>query len=194
MIEHKDGDPERLVALLRDKGMVEDVLVQSFDWAWLAVGDGVEHALVREDLHHVVPGHGDVVGAERSRLQAGEQRYDTIKERLTPDVAVLQLPIGAEGDFAGVIDLITMKGIYFEGANGEDIVEKDIPEHLPGPPATVGIVHFPGDFGEDYAEGVKIAAEANGLEVTFAQVTLPIALDAEQTEAVNTVYSLAGAA
>ena len=63
--------------------------------------------------------------------------------------------------------------------------------NLPGPPATVGIVHFPGDLGEDYLAGVKIAAEANGLEVVFEQVTLPIALDAEQTEAVNTVVTQA---
>lgn len=36
MIEHKAGDPERLVALLREKNVVDDVLVQSFDWGWLA--------------------------------------------------------------------------------------------------------------------------------------------------------------
>lgn len=63
--------------------------------------------------------------------------------------------------------------------------------NFPGPPATVGIVHFPGDFGEDYLAGVKLAAEANNLDVLFEQVTLPIALDAEQTEAVNTVVTQA---
>ena len=31
---------------------------------------------------------------------------DTIKERLTQDVAVLQLPIGSEGGFSGVVDLV----------------------------------------------------------------------------------------
>lgn len=35
MIEHKSGDPGRLVALLRSMGLVDDVLVQSFDWEWL---------------------------------------------------------------------------------------------------------------------------------------------------------------
>lgn len=63
--------------------------------------------------------------------------------------------------------------------------------NIPGGVSTVGVVHFPGDFGEDYLEGVKIAAEANGLEVIFEQVTLPIALDAEQTAAVNTVVTQA---
>jgi len=63
--------------------------------------------------------------------------------------------------------------------------------NFPGGAATVGVVHFPGDFGEDYLAGVKIAAEANGLDVIFEQQTLPIALDAEQTEAVNTVVTQA---
>jgi glycerophosphoryl diester phosphodiesterase len=36
MIEHKAGDPAALVELLRDKQLVGEVLVQSFDWAWLA--------------------------------------------------------------------------------------------------------------------------------------------------------------
>lgn len=61
--------------------------------------------------------------------------------------------------------------------------------NFPGGAATVGIVHFPGDFGEDYAEGVKIAAAANDLEVIFDQVTLPIAFDSEQTEAVGVVVN-----
>jgi glycerophosphoryl diester phosphodiesterase len=36
MIEHKDGEPERLVDLLRRLDLVDEVLVQSFDWRWLA--------------------------------------------------------------------------------------------------------------------------------------------------------------
>ena len=54
-------------------------------------------------------------------------------------------------------------------------------------PSTVGIIHFPTAYGEDYARGVELAAEANNLEVLFKQSTLPIALDPEQTEAVNTL-------
>ncbi len=61
--------------------------------------------------------------------------------------------------------------------------------NFPGGAATVGVVHFPGDFGEDYRAGVRLAAEKNGLDIIFEQQTLPIALDAEQTEAVNAVVS-----
>ena len=35
MIEHKAGEPEKLVSLLRRMNLIEEVLVQSFDWAWL---------------------------------------------------------------------------------------------------------------------------------------------------------------
>jgi len=38
---------------------------------------------------------------------------DTIKERLTANVAVVQLPIGAEGDYAGIIDLVEMNAIVY---------------------------------------------------------------------------------
>ena len=36
MIEHKRGEPERLIALLRRMRLVGEVLVQSFDWQFLA--------------------------------------------------------------------------------------------------------------------------------------------------------------
>jgi len=35
MIEHKAGEPERLVAVLERLDLIGDVLVQSFDWKWL---------------------------------------------------------------------------------------------------------------------------------------------------------------
>ncbi len=38
-----------------------------------------------------------------------------------------QLPIGQEGDFSGVIDLLTMKAFSFEGELGKEVIEKDIP-------------------------------------------------------------------
>src|SRR5262249_27834864 len=38
-----------------------------------------------------------------------------------------QLPIGAESDFEAVIDLIKMKAYYFDGDDGEDVREEEIP-------------------------------------------------------------------
>ncbi len=55
-----------------------------------------------------------------------EMSIGTIHERLTKNAVAIQLPIGAEDDFEGVIDLIEMKEVRFEGDNGEKIVESEI--------------------------------------------------------------------
>ncbi len=54
----------------------------------------------------------------------------SIRERLTPYAMPIQIPIGIESSFEGVIDLLTMKACYFEGEKGEKVVEKEIPENL----------------------------------------------------------------
>jgi len=59
-----------------------------------------------------------------------EKSLESIYERLSKNAVAVQIPIGAESKFEGVIDLITNKAIYFEGSNGERVVEKDIPEEL----------------------------------------------------------------
>ena len=51
-------------------------------------------------------------------------------EKLSHNAVVFQLPIGLESDFAGVVDLISMKAIYFEGSDGDQVVEKDIPDEM----------------------------------------------------------------
>lgn len=56
---------------------------------------------------------------------------DSIKERLTPNVAVLQLPIGAEADFQGVVDLVQMKALIWDGEDlGASWATIDIPEEM----------------------------------------------------------------
>ena len=53
-----------------------------------------------------------------------------LEEKLGHKPALITMPIGIEDNFQGVVDLIKMKAIYYEGANGEEVVEKDIPNHL----------------------------------------------------------------
>ena len=53
---------------------------------------------------------------------------ESLEKRLGVQGAAIQLPIGAEDTFEGIIDLIKMKAVYFEGAKGENVVYKDIPE------------------------------------------------------------------
>jgi elongation factor G len=56
---------------------------------------------------------------------------EQVKERLGANVVPIQLPIGAEEHFAGVIDLIRMKAIYWDEANmGTSYEARDIPEEL----------------------------------------------------------------
>jgi len=56
-----------------------------------------------------------------------EKDMASIHERLTPNAVAVNLPIGAEENFLGVIDLFKMKAVKFEGEKGEKIVEEDIP-------------------------------------------------------------------
>jgi elongation factor G len=56
---------------------------------------------------------------------------DQINQKLKIAAAMLQVPIGSEDSFQGVVDLVGMRAIYNEGARGETLVySKDIPENL----------------------------------------------------------------
>ena len=56
---------------------------------------------------------------------------DTIRERLGCRTAVVQLPIGAEGAFTGIVDLVEMKALVWQGEDlGASWDEVDIPEDL----------------------------------------------------------------
>jgi elongation factor G len=50
----------------------------------------------------------------------------SIHERLTKDAVLITLPIGQEKDLKGVIDLISMREVYFEGDRGEKVVYTEI--------------------------------------------------------------------
>ena len=67
----------------------------------------------------------DRAGADFLRVVA------QVKERLGANAVPIQLPIGAEEKFAGVIDLVRMKAIYWEEGNmGTSFELREIPENL----------------------------------------------------------------
>ncbi len=68
----------------------------------------------------------DRSGANPRKVVAG------LREKLRHNAVLMQLPIGLESDFAGVIDLVRMKALRFEGENGEHVVEEEIPAELLG--------------------------------------------------------------
>jgi elongation factor G len=55
---------------------------------------------------------------------------DQIKTRLGKNAIILQLPIGKEDDFKGIIDLFEMKAYIYNDDKGEDISIVDIPEDM----------------------------------------------------------------
>ncbi len=59
-----------------------------------------------------------------------EKSFNSILQKLTPNAVAISLPMGLEEKMAGVIDLIKMKALYFEGEKGIEVVEKEIPEEF----------------------------------------------------------------
>jgi elongation factor G len=66
----------------------------------------------------------DRVGADFFRC------VDMIKDRLDATVALVQLPLGAESEFRGVVDLLQMKALVWSDAMGENYDTVDIPPEL----------------------------------------------------------------
>ena len=66
----------------------------------------------------------DIMGANFYRV------VDQIHDRLKANAVPIQLPIGAEADFVGIIDLVKMKAYYYLDDKGVQIEERDIPADM----------------------------------------------------------------
>ncbi|MDB9823173.1 elongation factor G [Deltaproteobacteria bacterium] len=65
--------------------------------------------------------------------RAGANPYrvvDQLRTRLNHNSVLMQMPIGLEGNLSGVVDLISMKAIYFDGPYGETVRADEIPDNL----------------------------------------------------------------
>ncbi|MFX4272226.1 elongation factor G [Propionibacteriaceae bacterium Y1685] len=80
----------------------------------------------------------------------------TIRERLNATAAVMQLPIGAEADFLGVVDLVRMRALTWRGetAIGEDYEIEEIPADLADAAAAAreALVETVADHDDEFAE------------------------------------------
>ncbi|MCL5428904.1 MAG: elongation factor G [Chloroflexi bacterium] len=59
-----------------------------------------------------------------------ENSIDSIRERLGANAIPMQIPIGSEAEFQGVVDLLEQKAIIWEDETGSNPVERDIPVDL----------------------------------------------------------------
>jgi elongation factor G len=71
----------------------------------------------------------DRVGANPLKVR------DQLEEKLKHNAVLMQIPIGLEDQHKGVVDLVKMKAVYFDGRDGEDIRVEEIPEDLRRPAA-----------------------------------------------------------
>lgn len=56
--------------------------------------------------------------------------YEQIKDRLQANAVPIQIPIGSEGGFQGIVDLVKMRAIIYKDDLGKEIEEADIPNEL----------------------------------------------------------------
>ena len=66
----------------------------------------------------------DITGADFYKV------LDMMKDRLKCNAVPIQLPIGSEADFEGIIDLVTMKAYYYLDDMGKEIEVRDIPADM----------------------------------------------------------------
>ena len=102
----------------------------------------------------------------------------TIHDRLQANAHPIQLPIGAEDLFEGVIDLVEMKAIYNEGSVGENLVEKEIPAEYQDQAEEYreklieAVAEFDEDFMEKYLGGEEITIDE--LKAAIRKATLSV--------------------
>ena len=101
----------------------------------------------------------DIIGADFFRV------LDMVKDRLKANAVPVQLPIGAESTFTGVIDLLHMKEEIYQDALGQTIAEQEIPADLLAQAEEYRdkLVEAVAEFDEDltmkYLEGEEITID-----------------------------------
>ena len=90
----------------------------------------------------------------------------SVKDRLGANSAAIELPIGAENEFRGVIDLVTMKAYEFDGNMEENAKEIEIPEDMKAKAEEYRniLIEAAADFDEElmmtYLDGGEVTVEA----------------------------------
>jgi elongation factor G len=94
-----------------------------------------------------------------------QQCVSMIRNRLDALPAVIQLPIGSEGDFRGVVDLVRMKALVWDDGMGEEWSEEDIPTEMKAVAEEANhqlidvVSNHDDTIMEKYLEGVEITPD-----------------------------------
>ena len=89
----------------------------------------------------------------------------SVKDRLGANTAAIELPIGAESEFDGIIDLITLKAYHYDGGAEENPTEIEIPEDIKDKVEEYrtimieAVAEFDDELMEKYLEGEEISEE-----------------------------------
>ena len=109
--------------------------------------------------------------------------YEQMRDRLRANAVPIQLPIGSEGDFKGIVDLVELKAYLYANDLGTDIQETAIPEDLKElvEEYRVKLVEAVAESDdllmEKYLEGIKLTNEEikHGLRVgTISGAIVPV--------------------
>ena len=124
-----------------------------------------------------------------------EMSLKSIGDRLGVNYAPIEWPIGAESEFNGIIDLVTMKAYQYDGQQIEEPKEIEIPEELKATAEAKraelieAVAEFDDELMEKYLEGEEISAEqikkairTGVLEVKFFPVMCGTALGNKGTK------------
>ncbi|NMG59729.1 elongation factor G [Geitlerinema sp. P-1104] len=91
--------------------------------------------------------------------------YNQMRDRLRANAVAIQIPIGSESNFNGVVDLVGMKAFIYSNDLGTDIQETEIPEEVSELAAEYreklleAVAETDDDLMEKYLEGEEISEE-----------------------------------
>jgi elongation factor G len=114
----------------------------------------------------------DIMGADFYNV------LDMVKDRLKCNAVPIQLPIGAESDFKGIIDLVEMKADVYYDDLGKDMRQEEIPADMRelAEEYRIKLLEAVSDFDdeimEDYLEGKEVKTEAIKAAIRRATVAV----------------------
>ena len=88
-----------------------------------------------------------------------------LREKLNHNAHMITYPIGAEDSFKGIVDLVTMKAMYYDGDNGETVRIEECPEDIKEAALEArnqlieALADFDDDLAERFLDGKEITAE-----------------------------------